>query len=102
MGLKIWLDDVRSPPDASWTWCETATSCLHIINDVGLEQIDAISFDNDLGDGNLEGYQVLNRVEEYCHILILKSVPILTVHSANPVARQRMETIIERIQNLYP
>lgn len=103
--IKIWLDDVRPVPDDSWYHITTGEDCVHFIKWAGLENIAAISFDNDLGEGVMEGYQVLNTVEHLVAVRAissspLNSVPTLSVHSANPVARARMEMIIERIRKM--
>ena len=55
-------------------------------------EIDVISLDNDLGEGRMEGYQVLDWLESLL-------IPVdfgIHIHSANPVARERMCAIIQR------
>jgi hypothetical protein len=101
--IKIWLDDVRLPPEPreDWRWCLTAEAVINLINDAGgLDRIAAISFDNDLGTEEDEGYRVLNALEEYVATHEIKKVPVLTVHSANPVAHAKMKLIIDRISRM--
>lgn len=55
-------------------------------------EIEMISLDNDLGEFQMEGYKVLDWLES-----LLIAVPFgIHIHSANPVARERMRVIIER------
>ena len=52
--------------------------------------IEEISCDNDLGEHEAEGYKLLDWLEATG-----RNIPI-RIHSANPVARQRMQAIIQR------
>ena len=52
--------------------------------------VEIISCDNDLGEYEAEGYKLLDWLEATG-----RSYPI-RIHSANPVARERMRAIIER------
>lgn len=46
--MKIWLDDVRTPPDNTWTWCKTAYEAIgKLISNS--DKIEHVSFDHDLG-----------------------------------------------------
>ena len=112
--MKLWIDDVRPAP-AGYTrvyFVEEAInkiiSCnneidflmkqyiLGYIDRVSFEKytkvftIEEISCDNDLGEGNAEGYKLLDWLEATG-----RNYPI-RIHSANPVARERMKLIIER------
>ena len=93
MGYKIWLDDIRPAPDKTWIHEETAEDMIALMRQIldwGLE-IEIISLDNDLGKGRMEGYKVLDWLESLM-------IPVnfeIHIHSANPVARERMRTIIQ-------
>ena len=111
---KIWLDDKRPAPDG-YIWVETVGAAIYEIMyrereiDIAFKQyilegldweraatrlktyyITEISCDNDLGDGEAEGYKLLNWLEATC-----RNYPI-HIHTANPVAAERMREIIER------
>ena len=61
-------------------------------------KIEVLSLDNDLGEGLEEGYKVLDWLEEKAFGEPLFTIPMdIKVHSANPVARKRMETIIKKL-----
>ena len=54
--MKIWLDDIRTPPDGSWKWLKTAEDVIdwfRLNHDVW--DVEILSLDNDLGEGRDEG-----------------------------------------------
>jgi hypothetical protein len=91
--MKIYLDDERVTP-AGWTtarWPEDAIALLET------GQVTAISLDHDLGDDlHGTGYDVLCWIEEAVATRGFIP-PRMTIHSANPSARQKMELAIKRI-----
>jgi hypothetical protein len=98
--MKIWLDDIRTPPDKSWTWIKTSQECLEVI---GREQgeITEISFDHDLGEESLDtGYAVAKQIERWVHNATLSGPLKLGVHSANPVGRKNIEAAITSIDGV--
>lgn len=97
---RIWLDDIRPIPEWMRTpdcvWYDTAEDVIdtlrRFINLFSLEEIEYISLDNDLGEGRMEGYRVLDWLESL-------QIPIpfgIHIHTSNPVARERMRAIIRR------
>lgn len=112
--MKIWMDDVRPAPDGytqvygvdgaiyEILRCKKEIDLLwkeYIVGYMKREQfercfavfnIEEVSCDNDLGEGNPEGYKLLDWLEATGY-----NVPI-HIHSANPVARARMQAIIQR------
>lgn len=112
--MKIYMDDVRqTPPGYTRVYtvqqavnevvrCNKETDFLlsqYILGYIERELFDKcmkiftveeISCDNDLGDGEPEGYKLLDWLEATG-----RNIPI-RIHSANPVARQRMELTIQR------
>ncbi len=51
MGLKLWLDDVRQPPDNSWVWRDTFLDAERWLEDCKKHgtTIDIAQLDHDLG-----------------------------------------------------
>lgn len=94
-GTKLWLDDVRPPPDKSWTW----TRCYGQAQRCLLENannITHISLDHDLGTVKT-GYDVACVVEELAHDGKLTALESMTVHSANPVGVARIRQVIQKV-----
>ena len=111
--MKFWIDDLRPAPEG-YVWVKTVESAIYEItrynreSDWNWEQyilghidretferfakvwvIEIISCDNDLGEHEAEGYKLLDWLEATG-----RSYPI-RIHSANPVARERMRAIIQ-------
>jgi len=91
--MKVFLDDERSAPEG-WVkvaWPEEAIRLL----DAG--HVTHISLDHDLGDdARGTGYDVVAWIEEAV-VARRFDPPVITVHTANPEARRRMEATVARI-----
>lgn len=91
--IKVFLDDLRPTPDG-WArvyWPDEAIALLKT------GQVTHISLDHDLGDDlRGTGYDVLLWIEDAVAVDGFVA-PEITVHSANPAARQRMEAAIDAI-----
>lgn len=89
--MKLWLDDLRSPPDQSWHWCTSTWGAKAVLAHYGGE-VTEMSLDNDLGEGQEEGRRlVLWMCEQNCW-----PTGDITIHSANPVAGEYMTGMIDR------
>lgn len=87
--MKIWLDDVREPPDNTWRWHKTPEPLVEALPRIW-NDIDAMSLDHDLGEDHLTGYEVVKRIETLVKVDgYVVNFPI-RVHSANPVGVQNM------------
>lgn len=89
--IKLWLDDIRTPPDESWEWVKTAPEAIRIL---GSMEVEIVSLDFDLGEG-LGGYMESPgsglEVARYIMTLPKESRPrIIGIHSQNPVGCKRM------------
>jgi hypothetical protein len=94
----VWLDDVREAPDG-WVHVRTPEEAIELLNSGEVEEI---SLDHDLGlatpESERTGYDVLVWLEEAVATGAWKHpVPVIRVHSANPVGLRRMEQAIESI-----
>lgn len=120
MKTILWLDDTRNPfNNTEWKtmiqylkeeylfifdknepcgifWVKTQTEFENYIKENGLP--DLISFDNDLGIGNGEGYDCAKWLVEYC-MDNDKELPLWYVHSANPVAKENIEKLLDNFEN---
>jgi hypothetical protein len=54
---KIYLDDVRTPHDNSWTVVRSYEEFVSKVTELGLENIELISLDHDLGDTAMAEWQ---------------------------------------------
>lgn len=104
--IKLWLDDVRDPPDDSWTIARTAKEAIGILETGDVREA---SLDHDLGmvvlpatDGTVvlateclapSGYEVAVYIEQMASTG--HKIPgVVKCHSANPVGKQRIEAAL--------
>ncbi len=94
--MRVYLDDERPTPEG-WTrvyWPGEAITLL----ETGL--VEEISLDHDLGDdAQGTGYDVIVWIEEAVALRGFNP-PKITVHSANPSAREKMLAGISAIDRL--
>lgn len=115
MKTILWLDDLRNPfkehqvsikwvclkclgidiKDVDVVWVKTQSEFENYIKENGLP--DFISFDNDLGIGNGEGYDCAKFLVEYCLDNDL-NIPLFYSHSANPVAKDNIEGLLTNFE----
>jgi hypothetical protein len=98
-GLRLYLDDTRELPDAlaraGYYRIDNPAPLLRYIGANGVESIELISLDNDLGC-KIEGRHVLDEIER--RVFELKEFPpVVMVHSANVAARASMKVVIDRL-----
>lgn len=93
-GIRLWVDDIRPAP-AGWQHAHTFEETAAYIKDA---EIDEISLDHDLGDSAVPeriGYILALLIAEHADAGL--SVPNrISVHSANPVGRERILGLIKR------
>lgn len=107
--MKIYLDDERTPP-AGWTLVRWPAEAIELLSS---NDVTHLSLDHDLGEVDLilkvgrpgnafTGMEVLDWLEEQIfHGAWTKPLPVITIHSANPVAQQRMNQALTKIQQMY-
>ena len=99
---KLYLDDLRNPPDDSWIVVRTYDEFCNYITTGGLPG--TISLDHDLGEEKT-GY---NAVKWMCNWILdleekieKKELPRIWIHSANPVGRENMAAYWENFLREY-
>lgn len=100
--MRVWVDDIRTPPDATWTWCMTSEHAILILETVKTwheNPIEIMSLDHDLGR------LAYSNEEDTTRPVVLWMCennfwPVsVVVHSANPVGRIWLEGMIERYKD---
>lgn len=94
--MRIYLDDIRETPEG-WTrvyWPDEACALL------ATGDVEEISLDHDLGDdARGTGYDVIRWIEEAVARRGFLP-PRIRIHTADPVARARMEAGVWAIESL--
>jgi hypothetical protein len=95
--MKVFLDDVRPTPE-NWSHCYWPDEVIALLE---TGEVTHLSLDHDLGDDERgTGYDVLLWIEKKvfeCGFDGGFIPPEMTIHSANPVARNRMQLAINMI-----
>ena len=92
--MKIWVDDIRTPPDG-WLWFKTSAETIDFLyrayfgGSAGLP-VEVMSLDHDLGGDDTTRPIVLWMCEKEIWPVEVR------VHSANPVGVEWLEGMIER------
>lgn len=93
--IKIWLDDIRTPPSDEWVWIKSVNAAkryISMVSPYGVAEI-MLSVDHDAGDFADRGgdyIRLLDWLEETG-----RNYPI-RIHSANAVGVENMRRIIQR------
>jgi hypothetical protein len=98
--MKVWLDDERPAP-LGWTRVRTVGDAIALfLSEEPFGGIEAVSLDHDLGMADESGYDFLVWLERELHAGYVgpSRIPRLSVHTANPPARKRMEAAIAAIE----
>lgn len=103
--VNIYLDDIRTPNEERWIICRNYDEFVNKVNEIGLDNIETISLDHDLGETAIREYfknVANNYILDYENIhektgydcakwLVKKSIdsevnlPTILTHSANPI-----------------
>jgi hypothetical protein len=97
--MRLWLDDVRMPPDddSDWYIVRDANPAMAMVMS---GKVTHISFDHDLGENSLSGYAVACCIEAAAYH---DRIPRMTwtIHSANPVGRDNITLAMKRADDYW-
>lgn len=91
--MKLWIDDLRTPPSDDWVWVKTSQEALDTLSDAlgASVSLERISFDHDLGGDDTTRRVALWLVENH----VLWDDAIVTVHSMNPIGVEWLTGLID-------
>lgn len=96
--MKLFIDDIRNPTGEGWVIARDYDSAITYLQSGNVTEI---SFDHDLGENSKSGYDIVCWIEQALYTGILKSVPVMNVHSANPVGRANIDRAIRSIYSRF-
>jgi hypothetical protein len=102
MKTKLWVDDIRKPPDESWIWARTNDEARDILTRWFIEEA---SLDHDMGHHErdpddedsiyLRGDAEDDGVQLVKWMIMNDMVPsYITIHSWNPIGADRMAHLL--------
>ena len=92
--IKIWIDDVRQPPNDSYVWIKSVNAAKRFFCDPHITlryEIGVVDMDHDAGDYAAEGGDYIKLLDWFEETG--RNYPI-RIHSMNPVGRGNMRRII--------
>lgn len=93
--IKVWLDDIRTPPSDDWVWIKSVNAAKRYISLASLYGVTEIilSVDHDAGEYSKDGGDYI----ELLNWLEARQINIpIHIHSMNPVGIENMRRIIRR------
>ena len=101
--MKIYLDDIRNPivSDTDWVVIRTVDEFRDVV-DENWNDIEVISLDHDMGEMQRfggDGYDALLHLEHRVMNNGWPVIPVIQIHTSNPVGAQRMLMGASRISN---
>ena len=95
--MKLYLDDLRKCPE-NWIPVRYVRDIIQLLKE---QSVSEISLDNDLGELEPEGYEVVCWIEKQVFTGAGDyTPPTIHVHTGNPVARKKMLAGIESIKRM--
>jgi len=94
--MKVYMDDLRETP-REWTRTYTVEETIDLLK---TRQVTFLSLDNDLGEGQQEGYKVLDWLEEVIYNDHTFPLPMVTIHSANATRVEYMNRALQSIERI--
>lgn len=96
--MKLWIDDIRTPPSEEWIWSKTSQDAINVLK---WNRVKEISFDHDLGsEENGTGYDVARWIEIEAFLGNMKCIKWY-IHSANPVGRSNIEAAMKNANKYW-
>jgi len=99
--IKIFLDDLREPPDDSWAVARCIVE-FQVLVEENFGNIDEISLDHDLGGVNEQennGYRAICWLEKKVCMDGMPKPNNIYIHSANPSVHGKMRFAANKILN---
>ena len=89
MTWKLFLDDLRAPPDGTWVVARSVAAAQAHITEYGLPH--TVSLDHDLGNGTDAPVLLHWLINQHLDgVIDCTKITTVGVHSANPVGRENL------------
>ena len=97
MKRRLWLDDIRHPPDTSWWWVRTYEEAVEYLQ---RWQVVEVSLDHDLGTQRT-GYDVACYIEQQAFNGELQEPIKWYIHSQNTVGAENMRAALRQADKFW-
>jgi len=96
IGIKLYMDDTRESP-IDWVRTYRVQETIQVLM---TRAVTHLSLDNDLGEGQMEGYKVLDWLEETVYNDSTFPLPEITIHSSNASRVEHMKRALQSIERI--
>lgn len=97
--MRLWVDDVRTPPCDEWLWVRSVSEAITAIKFYERNWSDnsiVISLDHDAGDFAKDGGDYIRILDWLEKEGVVDTGYVFHLHTMNPVGRENMERIIRK------
>jgi hypothetical protein len=94
--MKVYMDDERYTPEG-WERTFTVAQTIELLK---ARTVTHLSLDNDLGEGQEEGYKVMDWLEETIYNDMTFPMPEVTIHSSNASRVEYMQRTLRSIERI--
>ena len=109
--MKLFIDDIRNPPDESWSICRSVSASIRAL-DMFWEQVSEVNLDHDISHQVVMGgmsrpYPCVETFEAVARYMAwIKTAkpewnPKIQIHTSNYVGAQNMSKILNDAQFAY-
>lgn len=95
--IKLYVDDVRIPPDKDWKLARTITEAVRIL---ATTPVSEVSLDHDICYVNTDSGRVPEETFEavawYIALMPKEHRPVVKIHSGNPLADKKLKAILNQ------
>ena len=106
--MKLWIDDIRTPPDDSWHICRNVSSAIRAL-DMFADEVTDINLDHDISHQVVVGkmsrpypceetFQAVARYIATLKLLHPQWSPKVQIHTSNYVGAQEMQDILKNAE----
>lgn len=101
--MKLYIDDLRNPPDSTWVVARTFDDAKKKLLEA-YPTITAIAFDHDLGDADdrKNGYELMCVFETLVKSNKIDHPVYLYIHTSNPSGFKKMQLASDSIYRNFP
>lgn len=97
--MKLWIDDIRNPPNNDYVWIKSVNEFVKWFNEQQNCNISIIDLDHDSGDYCKDGGDYI-RILDFLEFMKMQDKELhFKIHSMNPVGRHNMKNIILKHKN---
>lgn len=105
--MKLWIDDIRTPPDDSWHICRDVSSAIRAL-DMFSAQVTDINLDHDISHQVVvngmsrpypctETFEVVARYIKKMKELVPEWSPAIQIHTSNYIGAKNMTDILTSV-----